>query len=310
MSEFNPYAILGVSLDAATDEILSAFRDKVRQLGATTSVTDPAYGQQLSVLRRAVHTLTDPERRKQYDASVQAAAPAPPAGSNGAVLADLEGIWRKVGTLFYERTPRFTPAFDAMEATVPLTVEGDDLIIIGIDPAQSSLLAHINATDTHNILKRILSEVCGRPMDFRTISSLKVRDWVILRDAEKRTSLRTAAALQKPAAPAPAVPVPAPAPEARAGDEWESLMETLMREWANRENRNYPQVRARLVLDLLALIARAEVNLRRSSMPEDLQERALARALDRVGSLTGIDAAITGIEYLRIRERTTPGGTS
>lgn len=312
MSEFNPYMILGVSQDAATDEILSAFRDKVRQLGASTSVTDPAYGQQLTVLRKAVHTLTDPERRKQFDAIAKATL-APPPGSTGAIAADLEGIWRKVGKMFYERTERFTPAFDTMEATLPLTLEGDNLLIVGIDPAQSTLLSHINATETHNLLRRLLSEVCGRPMDFRTISSANVRDWVILRDAERRTQARNAA-LQRPATvppaanPAPAsAPAPPSVPEPKpAGDDWDAVMEQMMREWANRENRNYPQVRARLVLDLLVMIVKAEATAN-STMPEDLRERALARALDRVGSLTGIDSAVIGIEYLRAKDHYASG---
>jgi len=320
MSQFNPYQLLGVSLDATIDEIMSAFRDKLRDLGQAMSVTDPDYSRRRSLLYQAVSVLTDPERRKLLDASLSTVeGPIKPT--------DVKYIWQMVGKLFFERTDRYTPAFDAMRNSIPLTVEGDNLLIVGMDPMHGNLLGYLTSAEQHAILRRILSEVCGRPMDFRVVTAINIKDWTILRDAEMKT--KGAKRPQDATRPVPktapssllsgvvqpgAMPTPAPPPSSSSladslpmSDEWDEVMEALMRLWSATESRSFPQVRARLILDSLALIARAEESARAKRMAEEVLQRALGRALDRVGSLTGTDSALIGIEYLRILERGTGG---
>lgn len=315
MNQLNPYQLLGVSLDATMDEILSAFRDKVRDLGQAMSVTDPDYSRQRSALYQAVSVLTDPERRKQLDASLGTV--------KGPIKStDVKYIWQMVGKLFFERTDRYTPAFDAMRNSIPLAVEGDSLLIVGMDPMHGNLLGYLTSAEQHAVLRRILSEVCGRPMDFRVVTAINIKDWTILRDAEMKAkgakrpqdatrpvpktapSSLLSGVVQPGAMPAPDSPASAPQTDSLpVADEWDEVMEALMRLWSATESRSFPQVRARLILDSLALIARAEESARAKRMAEEVLQRALGRALDRVGSLTGTDSALIGIEYLRIRER-------
>jgi|GEM_PF-1410397 len=332
MSQPNPYQLLGVSLDATIDEIMSAFRNKVRDLGREISVTDPDYSRRRSVLYQAVSILTDPEQRKKLDASLESLeGPIGPA--------DVKYIWQMAGKLFFERTERYTSAFEAMRNSIPLTIEDDKLLVIGMDPTQGNLLGYLNSSETRAALRRILAEICGRPMDYRVVTAVSLKEWQIMRDAEAMNgAARRPNGFSKPApreepsrllsgiaqpAPAPA-PAPAPTPVAtvsapvvtasapitttNGGDEWEEVMDRLLRLWSATESRSFPQVRARLILDSLALVARAEETARGRRMADDLLQRALGRALDRVGSLTGTDSALIGIEYLRIRGERVNGG--
>lgn len=345
MSQSNPYQLLGVSLDATLDEIMSAFRDKVRDLGQTMSVTDPNYSRHRSALYQAVSVLTDPEKRKQLDASLGTVeGPIKPS--------DVKYIWQMVGKLFFERTERYTPTFDAMRNSIPLTIEGENLLIIGMDPMHGNLTGYLNSAEQHATLRRLLTEVCGRPMDFRVVPVVNLKDWEVMRDAEEKRNKR----MSSPSRPAAAQPSPllsgVARPEAQPSpllsgvvqaqtqtasslptrtaslpqtastppqtasslldtipesDEWAEVMEGLMRLWSSTGSRSFPQVRAKLILDSLAMIARAEAAARARNMPDDLLQRALGRALDRVGSLTGTDSALIGIEYLRFRDRGAEG---
>jgi hypothetical protein len=307
LSQPNPYQLLGVSLDATLDEIMSAFRDKVRDLGQAVSVTDPDYSRQRAMLYQAVSMLTDRDRRKQLDASLGTLeGPIKPT--------DVKYIWQMVGKLFFERTDRYTSVFDAMRSSIPLTIEGDNLIIVGMDPMHGNLLGYLNSAETHATLRRLLAEVCGRPMDYRVVPAVNVKDWQIMRDAEaKNQRARQPNGASRPA-PEPSrllsgvvQPAASPAESTNGVDEWDEVMEKLMRLWSATESRNFPQVRARLIIDSLALIVRAEESARARRMADEVIQRALGRALDRVGSLTGTDSALIGIEYLRLRERVTEG---
>lgn len=278
MSVLDYYALLGVPRDADVDAILAAFRARARGVD----------GASLQALRQAVQVLTDTAKRKAYDATL----PAPPRAQN------LAQLWQEVSRLYFERSPRFTPLIDALRNSVALTMEGDSLLIVGIEPLHANLLGYLTTTEAHAAVRRILVEVAGRPLDFRVIQSGKVEEWYALRDEEAKLRQKRAAAT-----PAPS-PADAPAVEPKA-DDWEQVMEALPRRWAGVA---VPQARARLVLDVLGVIARAEVAARAAGAADEPLQHRIADALERIGSLTGIDSTVIGLEYVRLRTQTN-GGT-
>lgn len=81
----DPYAMLGVTVEASDDDLDHAFRGLVRQLHPdtrTSSAADAHADQQLQELLTAYATLRDPIRRAAYDR-----ARARPANTNGAATA-------------------------------------------------------------------------------------------------------------------------------------------------------------------------------------------------------------------------------
>ena len=67
----NHYAVLGVTPTASIEQIRSAYRDKVRIVHPDSAVVaSPTASQQMTDIGRAWATLSDPARRRAYDASL------------------------------------------------------------------------------------------------------------------------------------------------------------------------------------------------------------------------------------------------
>ena len=65
MSEFDPYAVLGVTKTATEDEIRRAYRDLVREWHPDVNA-DPSAGDRMIEINLAYDVLTDPELRARY----------------------------------------------------------------------------------------------------------------------------------------------------------------------------------------------------------------------------------------------------
>lgn len=69
--ELDPYAVLGISPDASTDEVKTAYRRIARRLHPDVNQAHPGAGIQFQDVTVAYELLIDPDRRKQYDQSAQ-----------------------------------------------------------------------------------------------------------------------------------------------------------------------------------------------------------------------------------------------
>ena len=86
-------------------------------------------------------------------------------------------------------------------------------------------------------------------------------------------------------------------------------MEAVSRHWSNTEARNYPQGRARFVLELLPMVARAEDMGRAAGQAEEIIQKNVGRTLERMASYCAIESGIIGLEYARYRARVLGGAS-
>jgi hypothetical protein len=206
---------------------------------------------------------------------------------------------------------------------VALALEGEDLLIVGINPVNSYLIGYLEASETRNKVRIILTELRGKPTDFRVVSGTSLSDWEAVKVAEdrwrekrkaqdaSRMSSASAYVAQAPTpaapiAPSPAVaqaPIIAPAAGGNTGgsETWDELLESMMRQWNTTENRTYVQIRAKFVLDLLPAVVRVEERARLAGEGDDQCVRNLSRVLERLGNLASVDAGVIGLEYLRFK---------
>src|SRR5919206_4654231 len=64
----DPYKALGVDKKASEDEIKKAYRKLARQYHPDRNPNDPAAEERFKEIQQAYSILSDPEKRKQYDA--------------------------------------------------------------------------------------------------------------------------------------------------------------------------------------------------------------------------------------------------
>ncbi|HEY3375876.1 MAG TPA: J domain-containing protein [Armatimonadota bacterium] len=293
MTQPDYYAFLGVARDASAEQINKAFRERALVLHPDKNKTDPDAAKKFKYLTQAYQVLTDPPRRTKYDATL------PPPPTEPQVITGPAPLWQAAEKLFLEQSARYTPAVDAMRVSHPLTIENDNLLIVGIDPVRSSLTGYLDTGVTHNHVRKILTELYGRPLDFRIIKGTTLEEWETLKNAEERLRSRRAGGRS-------AITTPPAGDTSGGGNDsalWDELMESLSRQWSAVETRGLPQARARYIVEQLPSLARTEDQARAAGAADDTLQRNLARALERLASLSGMESAVVALEYLRYRAR-------
>ena len=219
----------------------------------------------------------------------------------------------------------------AMQAAQALTIDGN-FFVATLSPREEYLQNSLQDNQATTAIEEALYTITGRVLAFRLIVGTTLADWEAAKAAD---AAREPAAPSQPdtpvAEPPPAffrseysaapTPEPEPAPRPAApsagassaarppsnrevSPTWEKLSERLNSGYKSAPFIKYPHGQAGYVLTAVMLISDTmDVIMPPPGAPrDDLQERLLAKAIERLGSIVNLDPLFISLELLRYRE--------
>lgn len=209
----------------------------------------------------------------------------------------------------------------AMQAAVPIALDGY-YFVAGLASEDQYLAANLQGSEATAAIEDALQQQTGRVLALQIIEGTALADW----QAQKAALTGQSPA---PAAPPPAVsarPAPAAAPpppaqsspgmsapaaferapaafDADPSPSWEKLNERLAQAYKAAPVK-YGQGQARFVLRAARLISDTmDALLPASGLPlDEAGERALAKSLERLGSIINLDPLFLALEVMRYRQ--------
>ncbi|MBW3635217.1 MAG: hypothetical protein KY445_01970 [Armatimonadetes bacterium] len=215
-------------------------------------------------------------------------APLPAASmSQNGTSVDLTWVWREVRKRVFINLPFSLGVAEALETVVPITLDGDHFVV-GLPAAQYPMAANLNTSAVKNTVENILRQAAGRPIKFEVIEGTTVEDWQHVMDRHNKAQEAVIAMAT------------------RRGEEhhFEDVLNQIVAEIRHRvsqvHERMLPQVRARLMLDMVPSLADAEDMLFQDAETRE-SKRAMSRAIDRIASFLEVPPLTLALEIERHR---------
>ena len=213
----------------------------------------------------------------------------------------------------------------AMQAAKPLAVDGN-YFVAALSHQDEYLESHLQTTEATLAIEEALRTITGRVLAFRLIIGDALSDWEAQKALDAATSrpaeappafFRSEASAEPPPAffrsessPAPAEPEPIPVarvhPETTrvVSPTWEKLNERLSLGYKSAPFIKYAHGQAQYVLTAVKLISDTmDMMMPPPGAPrDDIQERMLIKAIERLSGIVNLDALFLSLELLRYRE--------
>lgn len=277
------YDVLDLDRDATVEEIKAAYHRLAREYHPDAGSQDPEAAGRFALINEAYRVLNDPQRRRQYDRTL-------PKKSYPLRHPTPQKIWREATDVVLIRSDRFGPLNQAMQAAVPITLDGD-LLVLTMPGSERHLAGHLETAANRNAILNALELVAGRRLNYRVIDGSTAEDWQSLKAAEAK---RHQAQQQAPAA-APGAAKPGEGP-------WDEVIQRIHRSYQQLPKRQYPQAKARFLREALSWVAATHEEVRYSSeADEDAHERSLARAMERLGAVLDLNPVLVALYYEQLR---------
>ncbi len=189
----------------------------------------------------------------------------------------------------------------AMQAACPIAVDGN-YFVVGLSADKRYLADSLNGFEAVAAIEDALREEAGHILALRVIEGETAADWGAVRDQHVTEA---APAPPPTAAPGPTRAGPTRAEPARqVFENWDQLNDFLTHQY-----KTWPQVRhahgqARYVLEAVKHISDTMDILMPGpgQPPDDAQERALARLLERLKGIINLDPIFLSLELFRYRQ--------
>lgn len=202
---------------------------------------------------------------------------------------DVNAVWEKVKEGTFQRIPFRANVMDTFHAATPITVDGDTLVV-GFGPAEYHMSGLLRTPDTKNAIESTLQEMAKRRMVLEVIDGTTIEDWTRVRE---RRSISQQSQLKEAQQRM----------ESRSTKgSFDDLREELTRRHGVVEGRQFPQVKARFLLDTLPLLVETEKSSKADpKVNEDTFNRELARTIDRIASWVDMSPGQVALELERFK---------
>lgn len=192
----------------------------------------------------------------------------------------------------------------AMQATHALMIDGN-FFVAALPPDIAYMASTLQGSECSLAIEDALRAETGRILAFRLIKGQTLADWETEKQAElgPADSSSSSAGRAAPTRQTPTRPLPT-APTREVSPSWEKLQERLTTNFKSAPFTRYPHGQAQYVLNAVQVISDTMDKL----MPppgqprDDVQERALAKVIDRLGSVVNLDSIFISLELLRYRQ--------
>jgi len=202
--------------------------------------------------------------------------------------ADLGWVWKEVRKRVFIKLPFSLPVADALAAAVPVTLDGDTFVV-GFSSRDASMGNAIMAPTVKNTVENILRQAAGRTIALEVIEGTTLADWEEMYSRrEKAQAALLAMAEQK-------------AGEHHVEDVLNQIVGEIRHRVSQVHDRQLPQVRAGLLLDVAPSLCDAEDMLFGEELPTREERRAMARVLDRIAGFMEVPPLMLAVEVERYR---------
>ena len=199
---------------------------------------------------------------------------------------DLAAVWAEVNRLLREGAVN-RALWDAAEVAKPLALE-NRMLILGITPANFRHASYLQTDINRAQLRRLLEQCCGIDADLRVIAGETLEDWERTKQRESQAEEKAVAGIRRAAS--------------LKGSEavWETAYHEIGQVFVGVRAQAYGTTRARLLIKALPILYKAEQAARAGDPgAEEVHERQVNRALDRIATNVDLPATAVALEYMR-----------
>lgn len=201
---------------------------------------------------------------------------------------DIAKVWHEATERVKDRVIHPT-LWRALELACPILVE-DDQFVVGFGPGHMHLAGHLQSAEHRNAIEAAIAGACGKRLTLVVIDGTGQEEWKHYKARQRAASEARDRVRERIAK------------EARTIHTWDGILEQVGRAYANLNLRQLPQIRGQYIQSSLEVISGAMDELYDETNPDEPSQRALARVIDRVATLTEVPSAIIALELVRYRK--------
>lgn len=203
---------------------------------------------------------------------------------------DIHALWAKVVDKIKMQIMQRT-LWQSLEISAPVVIDGN-VFVVGFGPGNFHLSGFLTSPEHKNAIETALRELTGVSLTLRVIDGITIQDWMNVKQKDaSMQEMREDARVKRERASA-------------VSKSWDTLLEQVARSYARTPLRQLPQARATYIQEMIVAISETmDVLMPKGAPLDELAERSLARAIDKIGQLAEVSPTIVALEIARYRDK-------